>query len=749
MRVLLAACVAAGVAFASTTTTWEMNSWQDFVRGRFTGIALDRDGRLALAPAMKPLLAAGQTAVWSVTRAPDGSVYAGTGNRGKLYRINRDGKASEVWTADQPEIFAVLAAKNGDVYAGASPDGSVWRIDTAGKATEFFHPGAKYIWSLALAPDGALYVGTGAPANVYRVDSSGHGELWYESGQGHVTALALDSQGRVLAGTEPNGILYRLTGKGKAFVLYNANLPEIRAIAVAPGGAIYAAAMGGSLTARSTAQMPVSMTPMSVTVTATSTTVSPADATGGSTQSGTEIKPSAPAKPAAPAAVQSVMPSTPVTEVSGVEKSALFRVNADNTVETIWTSKDENIYDVLARGDGDLLISTDAQGRIYRLGANRKAALIAQTGEGEATRLLLDGSALLAATAENGRVFELENEAAAGGTYESPVHDSGAIARWGTMTWRLTGHGAVRMETRSGNSARPDNTWSDWQPIQGGSEGAKLVSPNARYVQWRAALNGASPVLENVVLAYLPQNSPPVVRSISVSTQASSTTAQKSTAASSTAQNAAYSITVTDTGTDASSQTSSGTPTQTLSRAGGSQIQISWQADDPDSDHLVYSLWFRPEGGERWMLIRSNMNENTLLLDSDVLADGRYYFRVIASDRPSNPPEAARETDLVSSPVLIDNTPPMVSIRRADRNGSVAELDVDAHDAQSALRRCEYSLDAGPWLPVEAVDGLTDSPQEQFHIRVEHLSPGEHLIAVRVYDSAGNAGLAKYVARPE
>ena len=33
-------------AFAASTTTWEMNSYQDFVRGRFSGISLDRDGRM-------------------------------------------------------------------------------------------------------------------------------------------------------------------------------------------------------------------------------------------------------------------------------------------------------------------------------------------------------------------------------------------------------------------------------------------------------------------------------------------------------------------------------------------------------------------------------------------------------------------------------------------------------------------------------------------------------------------------------
>jgi hypothetical protein len=72
---------------------------------------------------------------------------------------------------------------------------------------------------------------------------------------------------------------------------------------------------------------------------------------------------------------------------------------------------------------------------------------------------------------------------------------------------------------------------------------------------------------------------------------------------------------------------------------------------------------------------------------------------------------------------------------------------VEARDAASSLRRCEYSVDAGAWMPVEAVDGLTDSPHARFHIHVLHLSPGEHLVAIRVYDSAGNAGLAKWVAR--
>jgi hypothetical protein len=72
---------------------------------------------------------------------------------------------------------------------------------------------------------------------------------------------------------------------------------------------------------------------------------------------------------------------------------------------------------------------------------------------------------------------------------------------------------------------------------------------------------------------------------------------------------------------------------------------------------------------------------------------------------------------------------------------------VDAKDQTSALRRCEYSVDANTWLPVEAVDGVTDSPHEQFKIVLDGLRPGEHLLVVRVYDAAANPGLAKLVIR--
>ncbi len=133
---------------------------------------------------------------------------------------------------------------------------------------------------------------------------------------------------------------------------------------------------------------------------------------------------------------------------------------------------------------------------------------------------------------------------------------------------------------------------------------------------------------------------PPSIRSITVSAQAAPASAAKSASASA---SSAFSITVTDTG-DATSAV--GTQAQTLSRPAGQQLQISWQADDPDGDKLSYSLYFRGEDEREWKLLRADISENTYLLDGDVLADGRYFFRVVASDRPSNAAEQARQVGI-------------------------------------------------------------------------------------------------------
>jgi sugar lactone lactonase YvrE len=746
------ACVAAlcaafaPAAFSSGTTTWELNSYADFIRGRFNGLSLSREGRLSLAPKVDTLFTSDQPVIWALAQAPDGAIYAATGHRGRLYKIEGPAKSTLVWTATEPEIFALAIDRSGAVFAATSPSGKVYRIEK-GQATEYFAPKARYIWSLAVGPDGALYVGTGEQGKVFRVTGAGQGELWYETGQSHITGLAVDTQNRVLAGTEPNGILYRITAKDKAFVLYDAGLPEIRAIVPMPDGTVYAAALGGSTAKRAQAASQAALgnsgTGTAVTSSVTTVTVEAQAA---------EIKPPDPTKPpqiqaGAPANTTPQVSTqfTPVVDASGVEKSAVYRINADNTVETLWSSKEENVYDLLAL-EKQILFSTDQDGRIYGLAPDRRVTLVTQTNEGETTRLLPGDHSVLAATGNMGRIYRLGESSGPSGSYEAPVHDSGTASRWGSISWRAEQPTSctVRFRTRSGNSAKPDRTWSDWSEPVTSAPGSRITSPNARYIQWKAEMTGTggvTPTLNSVTLAYLPQNSPPVIKSINVITQAAAITQAVAKNSGSTSP---YTVTVTDGDAPA---TSSGTPTQTLPRAAAQQITLAWAAEDPDGDRLVYNVYFRGEDETQWKLLRANTHDNSITFDADVLADGKYFFRVIASDREANPPASAREATLVSAPVMIDNTPPTLTLGDVRRTGSTARVEWEASDRASALRRCEYSLDANSWVPMESVDGVIDSPSEKFALDLTGLSPGEHLLVIRAADSANNTGVTKVILK--
>ena len=735
-------------AMASSTTAWEMGSWSDFMRGRFQGISLSREGRLSLAPKVETVFSSDQPVIWAVAEAPDGTLYAATGNRGRVYRIGRDGASSLLWTADRPEVFALAIGHDGALYAGTSPDGKVYRIRN-GKAEEYFAPQARYIWSLAVAPDGALYVGTGDRGKVFRVESAGKGEVYYDTGQANVTGLALDSEGRLLAGTEPNGLLYRIPAKDKAFVLYDASLPEIRAIVPMADGSVYAAALGGSVARLLQAANQAAQTTgagLSGSAVTTSITVE-AQSSG----PGGDIKPPTSAPPGqlqTPAAVapQAGAQAATAVDLSNVEKSAIYRINADNTVETLWASKEENVYDVLALG-GEILFSTDVEGRIYSLAPDRRVTMISQTSESQTTRLLASGHSILAATANMGRILRLGDAPGAAGVYEAPVHDAGAVARWGSLAWRASQPAgcALAFRTRSGNAAKPDRTWSEWSEPMRDPSGSRISSPNARYVQWKVEMSGGAgltPAINSVTLGYLPQNSPPVVRSINVVTQMAA--AQGSKAGSS--GSAAYSITVTDSPDGGAASSAGGSP-QTLPRAAQQQIVVAWQADDPDGDRLLYSVHFRGADETEWKLLKADLHDSTLTFDADALADGQYYFRVTASDREVNPPASARESQLVSTPVMIDNTPPVVTVTGATRAGATAHVDWEAVDASSPLRRAEYSVDAASWVPMDAADGAVDSLRERFSISLANLAPGEHVVVMRAADSAGNTGVAKVILK--
>lgn len=743
-RLVPALCAVAGLLSAATTTDWQTAGFTDFLKGRLSGLSLSVDGTLEPGPSVRWSVPLNQPAFWNVAVAPDGSLYAATGHQGKVYRITTDGHSSVVWSAEQSEIFALCFDSRGRLYTATSPNGGLYRVEK-GKAEEVWHSPAKYIWALEPLPDGSIYVATGEPGRIFHISADGHDEQFYDTGQMNVTALALATNGHLYAGTDPNGLLYEISGRNQGTIVYDSSLPEISAIAVGANGDVYAAAMGGAVATRSPTSASTAPSASAAVVATTPTVVTVTEAAGNSSAADDQasIKVSDQSKnPTSTVSGTSPTSNTAVVEVGGVEKSAIYRITPNRIVETLRSSKEDNVYDIALRGD-TLLFSTDSRGRIFSL-QNGKVTLLSEPGDGETTRLLESNGILYAALSNPARLIAFGPPGSASASYESQVHDGTSVARWGHVQWHGSG-GPIAFRTRSGFAARPDSTWSPWSEPISDPSAALIQSPPARYIQWRAEWpSGSTARINSVDIPYLPQNTPPAVRSITVSSILTPNSAK--TAAAAPPSSGAYSITVTASGEPpaATTGTTAGAPVSNLQTT---QTQISWQADDLDSDKLVYSVYFRPEDASEWQLIRSRMFENTLLLDPDVFADGRYLFKVVASDAPSNPPEFAREASLVSSPVLIDNTPPVVTIEPPQRNGTTLDIEIQAHDNTSPLRLCEFSLDAGFWQPVEALDGVTDSPNERFRLHLEKLRPGEHLLVFRVFDSANNAGLAKLILK--
>jgi hypothetical protein len=724
---LVAACLLLSASLcASTPTAWEMTSYQDFLKGRISGLALSKEGTLTPGFSPKIVFDPQEAQVWSAARAADGTVVLGTASRGRLYQVSPAGTGTLLWTAPEPAIFAVAAEPSGSFLAATSPNGKIYRIQRNGQAAVLFDPQTRYLWSLEVAPDGTIYAGSGDGGRIFRISPSGRGEIYGQTGQTHVTALALDPQGRLLAGTEPGGILFRFAAAQQPVALYDSPLAEIRRILPQPDGSILIAAMGATSSQRfqSAAPLPATATP-TVQGPAISITITDADAARNAIDF----------KAPQPAASAATTPAAAVTDFStpATEKSAVVRLLPDLTPVPVWSSKDENAYDLQAAGP-NVRIATDSSGRVYEVDPRRAVSLLSQT-EGTEWIRLLDGE--LGVTALAGRLFRFTTQDPV--TYESPVHDAGHPARWGRLTPVTSGSGPIRFQVRSGNSASPGTGWSDWKNAE-----TPLTVGFARYLQWKAEWDrGSTASLHGVTVSYQSQNRAPEVRSLTAS--ASYDSAPTTKIPTSTGSTATYSVTVTDTA-ETTSSTPAGTPSQTMARQTVPRVILIWVAEDEDGDRLRYDLHVRGLSETVWRPVKLQLSETTYSFDPEVLGEGRFLFRVRASDAASNSPETSLETDFLSAPVLLDFTPPIVDSPSIQRGSGGLDVTVTARDAVSPLRRCEVSVNGGPWQILTAADGIADSLEETFQGRIPGEVPAGSVLVFRVQDAADNPALRRVSA---
>ncbi len=706
-------------ALAVEPVVWDINSRAELLRGEARGVSVTDNGILTLAPNLNHLFNTDQAYVWSTAMDPAGNVYLGTGHDGKLFRVSPDGKGSLLYKAPELDVTALAIARDGAVFAATSPDGKVYRVTADGKAEVYFDPADKYIWSLAILGDGSLAVGTGDNGKLYRVRAAGskpESSLLINTNQTHVMSLAVTRQGDLIAGTDPGGLVLRISPDGKAFGLYDAPLREIHALASAPDGSIYALALSDAASTARSAGQSTSVTQTSEAATATVTAVT-------STIEDT----------AAAQAALAAQPARSRNDLSSV-RSAVFHIMPDGSSDVVWSSASVTGFAVTA-SRGGVLIGTSDKGRIYSVTDDGRDTLLLQSSEGQISSLIARGADVFAASSNQGKLFRFGESPVSEGSYESPVRDAKLVASWGRIWWR--GTGPIELQTRTGNSERPDTTWSDWSGTYIDAKGSQVTSPKARFIQWRAVLRGAGgtrrnePQLDDVSVAYLPRNVAPEILAITVLPPGVALLQQLQIQIDPNIESSGLDPAIFGMIAQA--------PPRRVYQRGARALQ--WQGEDRNGDTLEYSVYYRSLSETNFRLLKEHSRENFYTVDGASLADGRYVFKVIASDTLDNPPGYALSGDRISEPIDIDNTPPVV--RNASPPQVTADhirINFDVEDATGRIKRADVSIDGGAWHEVFPDDGIADSQRERYSLDLAVAGAGEHTISLRAFDNSNNVG---------
>jgi len=349
-------------------------------------------------------------------------------------------------------------------------------------------------------------------------------------------------------------------------------------------------------------------------------------------------------------------------------------------------------------------------------------------------------------------VVQLSTALVAKGEFLTPTFDTGINSRFGALDLfaRLPKGTSVTAAVRTGQTAKPDASWSEWSKELAAPGGARPSVPNGRYGQVRLTLkaNGdVAPEVYRVRWAYLRQNLPPFVREI--------VALKKGLALLPVPNDEPKSKTV-SLGEKSSDDMRRGDDDKHDNRGGRARqierrgaLTLRWVAEDPNGDDLVFDLSYRPVGQTAWLLMQEKLDDPFYTLAAAQLPDGHYEFRVRASDSPANPDGFELEDTRTSRAVVVDNTPPKVDAMEVKVAGKLATVRVVVADSVGPLTDAEMSLDGKPFRPIMPDDGVLDGPGESFSIRLADLTLGSHLLTVRVRDEVDNEGVgdASFVVR--
>lgn len=675
--IALALLVPLAGAYGWGTVLWQVDTAEQLEEGDLDQVMVSSLGEVKLGSRLTKVSLEDIALVWAVHQTKGGEVYLGTGNNGQVLRLDGTG-VEEIAKLDCLVVTALASDEAGALYAGTLPDGKIYRLEPAAKGPAKSKllvdlEKADHVWDLRYdTKRKVLFAATGPKGIVYSVSPAGRADLFYESSEDHALSLLLEAPGGdLIVGTSPKALLLRVSGPGRALALHDFDATEVKGIAAGDDGALYLAVN----------KFPE---PPSVSKSRSSK----------SKRSRGRPKPG---------------------------KGKIFRRMPDGSVEPLLEFDDGHLTSIETPGDGLVYAGTGAKGRVVAVDDERVTYTTMDVEERQVTVLSLGGKQPLIATGDVGSVYRVEKGTPGLAEYRSGALDAGFVSRWGLLEWRAEGQLVV--QTRSGNTEEPNETWSDWSPPLARS-GVQVKSPPARYLQVRFRWSrDPGAVLRSFGVFHLPHNQRPVVTEIEVETPFE------------------VERPLLDEDDNGRSRRKGGRSKRDDERS--PVVKLSWEVDNPDDDALRYRLYFRPEAGTIWQAILPEeqvLTKTSFEWNTDPVPAGRYLIKVRASDEPDNPADLALHHDKISPPVVIDNDPPRLEGLAAKGR----RIRGKARDDVSPIAALEYSLDGQVWRPIFPADRLFDELEESFELDLPpEVGSGPKVIAIRAYDRAKNAAIGR------
>ena len=698
------------ISKASEPEIWSVNSRADVLKGDARGVSIDDNGVLSLAPRLAETFRTEQPFVWSSAVDSSGNVYLGTGGDGKVFKVDAAGKGALFADLAELNVSALAIGAKGEIYAATLPDGKVYQLAANGTPSVYFDPKEKYIWSLAALPDGSLAVGTGENGKIYKVRAGGataEASLLFDTSETHIISLAVDKSGNLFAGTDSSGLVLRFGADGKPFGVLDSPLREIHELAVGADGSVYALALGESVSTPKASETTPAAAAENKTVTVEKPSVNPSET-----------------------------PAKSRYDLSSA-KSAVYRIFPDGGSDIIWNSPTVSAFAVYAHQTGSgVLIGTSDKGRIYNVTNDGRETLVQQSDEGQISSIKAAGQRIIVTSSNQGKLYTLGSGQTAEGTYESAVLDAKAVSTWGRIWWAAAGD--VQLQTRSGNTEKPNETWSAWSSVYTDAKGAQIASPKSKYIQWRAVLKNTA-ALSEVNVSFLARNIAPEILSIQVLPTNIGLAANPSIQIDPNIELSGLDPALFGVVLPPSSA-------RRVYQRGARSLQ--WTAEDRNGDKLVFDVYYKETRDANFKLLKENLADTFFTIDGQSLADGRYVLRIVAKDTISNPAGQSLTGERTSEPFDIDNTAP--TVRASDAiaiSGERATVTFDASETSSYLSRAEFSVNGGEWQEVYADDGISDGQRERYTVVIPVRTPGEYSVTLRVFDANGNAGNAQVLVK--